>query len=69
MCLASIDAINYEQQLNINFPESRCEQLLLAKQFQEKSRAAFTNCVGAIDGMLVWIQKPTMVQVKKNRLW
>jgi hypothetical protein len=63
-----IDAINNEPQLGINFPESHFDQLFIAKQFQAKSRADFTNCVGAIDGMLVWIQKPTWLQVKENRL-
>jgi hypothetical protein len=61
-----IDAINNEPQLGINFPQSHLDQLFIAKQFQAKSRADFTNCVGAIDEMLVWIQKPALLQVKKT---
>ena len=51
--------------LEIKFPTCHEEQLLIAKGFEAKSRAGFKNCVGAIDGMLVWIHKPTEAECKK----
>jgi hypothetical protein len=32
-----------------------------------KSTAGFTNCMGAIDGMLVWIYKPLKHDVKLTK--
>ena len=31
----------------------------------KKSQAGFDNCVGAIDGMLVWIEKPNKKECRK----
>ena len=33
--------------------------MLLAKEFEAKSRVNFNNCVGCIDGILIWINKPS----------
>ena len=52
-----IDAINSCESFDIVFPESEEEQ---QKQFLMKSRAGFKNCVGAIDGILVWTDKPSI---------
>ena len=44
------------------FPESQggCEEL--ATEFIGQSQAGFSNCVGCIDGMLLWMEKPSKQQ-------
>ncbi len=54
-----VDAIHATKSFNIVFPQGHSDQILLSSGFQKKSRVQFDNCAGAIDGMLVWIQKPT----------
>ncbi len=53
-----VDAINICPDLQIVFPASHDEQKKIARGFRAKSRASFSNCVGCIDGMLVWTNKP-----------
>ena len=59
-----IDAINSCESFDIVFPESEDEQQKLVDGFQMKSRAGFKNCVGAIDGILVWTDKPILPSIK-----
>jgi DDE superfamily endonuclease len=59
-----IDAINQHPELNITFPESQAQQLELADEFRHKSQAGFTNCMGAIDGILIWIHTPSKQDVR-----
>jgi len=54
-----IDAINTTKELTIQFPTDHQEQLKIAKGFEAKSTPRFSVCVGALDGMLVWMEKPT----------
>ncbi|KAG7353530.1 DDE superfamily endonuclease [Nitzschia inconspicua] len=53
-----VDAINQCPTLQIKFPTSHEEQRRIADGFRTKSKVGFPNCVGCIDGMLVWISKP-----------
>ena len=55
-----INAINSCEDFNIVFPESEEEQQKLVDGFMMKSRVGFKNCVGAIDGILVWTDKPSI---------
>ena len=52
-----VDAINSCPKLSINFPDHR-EQKEIANGFKKKSWVNFDNCMGCIDGMLVWTNKP-----------
>jgi hypothetical protein len=54
-----VDAIHQTKQLNISFPTKHEEQLKVADEFKLKSKAQFDNCAGCIDGILVWIHKPS----------
>jgi DDE superfamily endonuclease len=63
-----VDAINQHPELSINFPRSHDEQLQLANDFCRKHQAGFTRCMGAIDGMLVWIHKPSKHNMKLTKL-
>jgi hypothetical protein len=53
-----VDAINQCPEIQIRFPTDHRAQLLIAEGFQKKSRVGFSTCVGCIDGMLIWINKP-----------
>jgi hypothetical protein len=45
--------------LKIKFPTSHDEQEIIAGGFQSKSDVRFDCCVGAIDGLLIWTEKPS----------
>lgn len=54
------DAINLCPSLQIRFPTDHQEQQEIADAFKKKSKVArFGGCVGCIDGMLVWTNKPS----------
>jgi hypothetical protein len=54
-----VDAVNRCDPLSFSFPSDHKEQKAIAKGFQSKSQPSFGSCAGAIDGMLLWIEKPT----------
>ena len=39
---------------------AQCESI--ASEFSHRSKAGFRNCIGCIDGMLVWTEKPSKKQ-------
>ena len=57
-----VDAVHKCPDLAIKFPVNHDDQKHIAAEFKAISRAGFDNCVGAIDGMLIWTLKPTTVQ-------
>jgi hypothetical protein len=61
-----VDAVNTTKQLDIRFPTSHEEQQKIALGFKAKSRIGLDNCVGAIDGILIWIHKPSKVDLSEN---
>eukprot|EP01082_Thalassiosira_pseudonana_P002254 g2382.t1 g2382 contig11:1356972-1357988(+) len=54
-----MDAIHKSPQLDIQFPTLHEEQKKVAKEFESKSSIGISCCVGAIDGILIWIHKPS----------
>ena len=59
-----IDAIHASPELNIDFPESHKEQVAVMKGFEEKSAIGINSCVGAIDGILIWTNRPSTKDIK-----
>ena len=57
-----VDAIHLCSQLDFEFPQDHDEQRKLAEEFMKKSAAQFDCCVGAIDGILIWIERPSSSQ-------
>ena len=53
-----VDAVNSTEELAIKFPSDHASQKKISRGFKQKSEVGFDCCVGAIDGMLVWISKP-----------
>eukprot|EP01082_Thalassiosira_pseudonana_P000100 g354.t1 g354 contig1:859468-860853(+) len=54
-----MDAIHKSPQLDMQFPTLHEEQKKVAKEFESKSSIGISCCVGAIDGILIWIHKPS----------
>jgi hypothetical protein len=48
----------------ITYPTDHNEQLRLAYEFKAKSGVDFDVCARAIDGILIWILKPTLAEAK-----
>jgi hypothetical protein len=54
-----VDAINEHPDFDISFPTNHDEQHAVAAEFKNISDAGFDCCVGAIDGILIWIHRPS----------
>ena len=54
-----VDAINGHPSFNIEYPDNHGKQMTIAQGFHEVSAAGFNSCAGAIDGVLIWIHKPS----------
>ena len=54
-----VDAVNRSKQLNFKYPTDHQEQQGIAAGFARKSKAGFKCCAGAIDCMLVWLERPS----------
>ncbi|GFH55587.1 hypothetical protein CTEN210_17841 [Chaetoceros tenuissimus] len=65
---AVVDAINSHDRFKIMFPTDHDEQRRIAAEFKTKSRVGFSNCCGAIDGMLVWIHKPSKKECEEAKV-
>jgi hypothetical protein len=52
-----VEAMNSLDEFIIEYPDSEEAQLKLACKFQGVSEVKFSNCAGAIDGILIWILK------------
>ena len=56
---AVVKAVNNLDEFIIEYPDSEEVQLEIARKFQSVSEVNFSNCAGAIDGILIWILKPS----------
>ena len=54
-----VDAINAHPEFRMSYPSDHEQQRAIAEGFRRKSAANFKCCAGAIDGILVWIHKPS----------
>jgi hypothetical protein len=54
-----IDAIQRCPRLRIKYPGLHAVQKRIAKGFRSKSAVDFDCCAGAIDGIILWTEKPT----------
>eukprot|EP00977_Amphora_coffeiformis_P003887 scaffold770_cov76-Amphora_coffeaeformis.AAC.2 len=52
-----IDATN--DRFPLTYPSAHVEQLAIADDFRRHSQVGFAVCAGAIDGILIWIGKPS----------
>jgi hypothetical protein len=56
---AVVEAVNSCDEFSIEYPASETAQLKIAHEFENDSEVKFNNCGGAIDGILIWILKPS----------
>eukprot|EP00957_Ditylum_brightwellii_P009688 729864-Ditylum_brightwellii.AAC.1 len=56
-----VDCLNQCEEFEFHFPDISKQQEI-ADGFKEMSGALFDNVVGAIDGILIWTNKPTVVE-------
>ena len=54
-----VEAINSHPNFKIEYPEDHEDQRQIARGFENISSAGFKCCAGAIDGILIWIHKPS----------
>jgi hypothetical protein len=63
-----VEAIKNIEEFDIEYPSSHEDQLPIAHAFQRKSKVGFHNCVGAIDGILIWMHKPSEKEAKPSKV-
>ena len=56
---AVVHATNVSTMLQFNFPTTISECKSISNKFSHRSKAGFSNCIGCIDRMLVWTEKPS----------
>ena len=56
---AVVEAVNTFDEFSIEYPASGIAQLKIADKFENVSQVKFNNCAGAINGILIWIFKPS----------
>ena len=59
-CWFVVDAINRHPNFTIMYPEDHNTQYSIAEGFCQVSSADIGCCAGAIDGVLIWIHKPSV---------
>ena len=60
-----VHAMNRCTRLQVLFPTTVAVCKELAADFIFRSKAGFDNCVGCIDGMLLWMEKPFQRNVRR----
>jgi hypothetical protein len=60
-----VDSVHQHPDFGIEYPDSTLAQEEIAAQFRQKSGANFSCCAGAIDGMLIWIQRPSETECER----
>lgn len=60
-----VHSVNTTSELNIEYPLCEVEQARIAAGFEQASVVGFTNCTGAINGVFIWMQTPTLKEAKR----
>jgi hypothetical protein len=55
-----VEGVNKLPEFHIKYPSSPAAQKRIAEGFKKASSVGFDNIAGAIDGVLIWINKPTV---------
>ena len=62
-----VEAVHRTNSLDMCFPQDHATQKMLARQFSRRSQAAFDCCVGAVDGILIWVLQPSPSCCKESK--
>ena len=57
-----VHAMNKCSFLDFQFPSTLAECQSISTEFSLRSKVGFTNCIGCIDGLLIWLEKPSKDQ-------
>ena len=60
-----VEAVNSLLSFDILYPSGHDEQESIAKGFRDASKVEFDSCAGVIDGILIWMRKPSLKQAEK----
>ena len=60
-----VEAVNNYPQFQITYPSSVGEQEKIVAGFEKASSVGFNVCAGAVDGILIWMQKPNVNKAKR----
>jgi hypothetical protein len=60
-----VETVNQLPEFHIEYPPSFLKEKKIVKGFEEKSEVSFSNCVGCVDGLLIWMHKPSEKDAKK----
>jgi hypothetical protein len=63
-CWKVVDAVNKCPELSLGFPSCHEKQKALALAFKECSQCGIDTCVAATDGLLIWIERPSVADCK-----
>jgi hypothetical protein len=63
---AVVDAVHRCLQFDISYPDTVVEQQKIAAEFEATSTPGIRNCTGAIDGILIWMLKPSLKEARKS---
>ena len=58
-CSYIVDSSNQHPSFTIKYPDDHDMQQSIARGLAEVSSAGFDCCAGAIDGILIWMHKPS----------
>ena len=61
-----VQAVLKLEEFSLAYPSDHGTQRRIAREFQAKSDADFDCCAGCIDGILVWINRPTAVDCQRS---
>ena len=56
----TVESVNSLPEFFIQYPADHDEQRAITSEFQTASAVNFDSCAGAIDGILIWMTKPTV---------
>jgi hypothetical protein len=60
-----VHAVNTTSEFKIKYPSCEVEQTRIAAGFEQASEVRFSNCAGATDGVLFWMQKPMLKEARR----
>jgi hypothetical protein len=61
-----VEAMNNCPQFEISYPDSLEEQRKIAAGFEAASVPGIQHCAGAIDGILIWMPKPSLDEARRT---
>lgn len=60
-----VEAVNQHRAFHTSYPEDHEKQRIIVCEFCAASGIGFKNCAGAIDGLLIWILKPSEKEARR----